>query len=275
MLEESGHSYKHDGDPTELQRLSIQADIAWDLERAHLIRLGLPASSVVVDVGCGPGLLSRRLAQLFPNGKVIGVDADSSLLDEARNATEQAGLSNVSFVRAWANQMPLAEATADLAYARFLLQHTANPVEILSEMRRVVVPGGLVVAVDTDDGGILMDPQPARLAALLEASRQGQARLGGDRHVGRKLNRYFAEAGLSDVQVAVVPFTTHLAPPDTWMRICLGFKTRTIHPATMAPEEVDAALDEIRETLHQPGAFAQSMAYLAIGRVPEPNTDRL
>jgi len=268
MVEDQVHSYDHGGDPVELGRLSMQADVAWALERSHLLKEGLKPTDRVVDVGCGPGHLSCRIASLVPNGSVTGVDTDGSLLDQARANAAAAGLHHVSFQQSWADGMPLPTNSADFAYARFVLQHVSRPVDVLSEMTRIVRPGGTVMIVDTDDGGILVDPQPDGLTALLDASRAGQAANGGDRHVGRKLCRHLTAAGLTDVKTTVVPFTSHMVGAAAWMQICLGFKTRVVTDAGMSPEAVETALANVRQTLATPGAFAQTLVYVAVGRVP-------
>ena len=275
MNEDLAHSYDHGGDPTELGRLSMQADVAWNLEKQQLLKVGISADSRVVDVGCGPGLLSRRIASLVPYGSVIGVDADDELLDRARQGARDSQLDQVSFVKAWASEMPLPTASADLAYARFLLQHVPDPAAVVFEMTRVVAPGGQVMIVDTDDAGIMMHPEPAGLSELLDASKAGQARLGGDRHIGRKLSSLLTEAGLESVELRVVPFTADLVGAEAWAQICLGFKTRLIHPDRMSEEEVEAVLEETLRCLHTPGAFAQSLVYVAVGTVPESDTVRL
>ena len=275
MLEDLAHSYDHGGDPTELGRLSMQADVAWHLERQQLLRVGLSADARVVDVGCGPGLLSRRIATLVPYGTVTGVDADDDLLEQARLSAKVGGLDHVRFVKAWASEMPLPSCSADFAYARFLLQHVPDPGGVVAEMARVVAPGGRVMLVDTDDSGVAMYPEPDGLAELLEASRQGQARLGGDRHVGRKLGSFLAQAGLQDVEVRVVPFTADLVGPEAWAQICLGFKTRTVHPDVMSAEAVTQTMANVTRCLAAPGAFAQSLVYVAVGTVPEDETVRI
>jgi len=264
------HSYDHGEDPTELGRLSMQADIAWSMERAELLKQGLRPTDRVLDVGCGPGHLSCRMASLVPGGTVMGVDTDPTLLEQARSAAREQGLSNVDFAQSRAEGMPLADGSADFAYARFVLQHVSQPVDVLREMARVVVPGGKVMIVDTDDGSIMVHPQPEGLAQLLEASREGQARNGGDRHVGRKLSAHLTAAGLENVQTTVVPFTSHMIGNAMWMQICLGFKTRVVGEQRMTLEAVERVLHNVQTALNTPGAYAHTMVYVTVGTVPQP-----
>ncbi len=268
MVEDQVHSYDHGGDPVELGRLSRQADVAWVLERTQLVQAGLKPTDRVVDVGCGPGHLSCKIATLVPQGSVVGVDTDADLLRQARENALAQGVERVSFQQALADGMPLATDSADFGYARFVLQHVRRPVDVLREMSRVVAPGGTVMIVDTDDGGILVHPAPLGLDALLRASQAGQARSGGDRLVGRKLAQHLTNAGLQDVKVQVVPFTSQMVGAETWMQICLGFKTRIVGETALSAEEVGDILANVRASLQTRGAFAQTLVYVATGTVP-------
>ena len=268
MLEDQVHSYDHGCDPVELGRLSLQADVAWAMERAQLLSVGLKPTDRVLDVGCGPGHLSCRIAELVPEGSVIGVDTDPDLLASARQSAARMGLDRVSFARSWADGMPLETASADFAYARFLLQHVSQPVDVIREMGRVIRPGGTVMVVDTDDGGILVHPEPAGLNTLLEASQAGQAAQGGDRLIGRKLARHMTEAGLENVNVQVVPFTSTLVGTEAWIQICLGFKTRVVGNEDLSEAQVRETLAAVRSALQTPGAFAQTLVYVATATVP-------
>ncbi|MEC7946407.1 MAG: methyltransferase domain-containing protein, partial [Myxococcota bacterium] len=109
-------------------RLATQAQAALELELRHIRRLGIDPSATLVDVGCGPGLLSAPLAGMVPDGRVVGVDADPKLLAQARARAAAQARHNAAFVQAWADRMPLDSDMADLTYARFLFQHLPHPV---------------------------------------------------------------------------------------------------------------------------------------------------
>ena len=249
-------------------RLATQAQAALELELRHIRRLGIDPSATLVDVGCGPGLLSAPLAGMVPDGRVVGVDADPKLLDQARARAAAQARHNAGFVQAWADRMPLDSDMADLTYARFLFQHLPHPVAVAQEMARVTKTGGRVVVVDTDDSAILVEPSVPGLEEVIRGSQVGQARMGGDRLVGRKLRRILHEAGLVDIEVQVVPFTSDMVGMKTFADICLGFKAMIVPPEIMAPEAVQATLREVYALADDPGSWAQTLAYMAVGRVP-------
>jgi ubiquinone/menaquinone biosynthesis C-methylase UbiE len=249
-------------------RLTTQAQAALQLELSHIRKLGIPADATIVDVGCGPGLLSAPLSAMVPDGRLVGVDADPKLLDLARARAADQGRDNATFVEAWADRMPIDSDTGDLAYARFLFQHLPHPVAVAREMARVTKPGGRVVIVDTDDSAIMVEPPIAGLDDIVRGSQIGQARMGGDRMVGRKLRRIMHEAGLVDIELHVVPFTSDMVGMKTFADICLGFKAMIVPPEVMSPEDVQATLARVYALADDPGAFAQTLAYMAVGRVP-------
>jgi SAM-dependent methyltransferase len=76
------------------------------LESALINELGLDGTGRLLDGGCGPGILSTRLAHLF--GEVVGLDPDPAMLAEGRRAAEQQGISNIRWVRALAEDLPAA-----------------------------------------------------------------------------------------------------------------------------------------------------------------------
>jgi SAM-dependent methyltransferase len=96
----------------------------------------------VLDLACGPGLVSRRLAR--DARFVVGVDLTPAMLERA---SEQAG-PRAAFALAAAERLPLASGSCERAVTRLALHHLPDPGPALREMARVVAPGGRVVVAD-------------------------------------------------------------------------------------------------------------------------------
>ena len=75
-----------------------------ELEAVLARELGLDGSGRLLDGGCGPGILTVRLAHLFE--RAIGLDPDAAMLAEGRRAAEERGIGNVSWVQARAEELP-------------------------------------------------------------------------------------------------------------------------------------------------------------------------
>ena len=251
----------------ELRRLKAQVDLVRPLEEEFLAMAGLEPDHHLLDVGCGPGFFAERVArEQLPRGRVTGVDVDPNLLTIARSRLAGSGL-RVAFVKGTAVRLPLDDDQVDIAYARFLFQHLADPGVVLAEMARVVRPGGVVAAVDTDDGSLVVHPEPEGFAELLAASAAAQRDRGGDRHVGRKLKQLLHDAGLCDVRTHVRALTTDLIPPAAFVGMTLGFKTEVIGPPWMDRGRSTAVLTELQALSAGPGFFGHALGYGAWGRV--------
>ncbi|HEX3173000.1 MAG TPA: class I SAM-dependent methyltransferase [Solirubrobacterales bacterium] len=97
-----------------------------------------------IDVACGPGIISRAMAGRV--GSVSGVDLTPAMIDEAEKRAREDGIRNVSFAAGDATDFP--DATFDGAITRLSLHHIPGPGRIVTEMARVVRPGGAVVVSD-------------------------------------------------------------------------------------------------------------------------------
>ena len=251
----------------ELDRLKAQVDLVRPLEDEFLRLVGLKPGDHLLDVGCGPGYFAERVArERLPDGRVTGVDVDPALLAIARSRLAGSGL-RVELLAGTAVRLPLDDDSVDFAYARFLFQHLAEPAVVLAEMARVVRPGGIVAVTDTDDGSLVVHPEPEGFAELLTASAAAQIDRGGDRRVGRKLKGMLCAAGLADVRTHVRALTTELIPPAAFVGMTLGFKTEVIGPPWMEQGRSDAVLGELRRLSERPDFFGHALGYGAWGRV--------
>jgi ubiquinone/menaquinone biosynthesis C-methylase UbiE len=155
------------------------------------------AGQSLLDVGCGQGDDVRALAQrVAPAGDVVGVDLSERMIAAASQGDVP---SNVSFLVADAHSLPFADNTFDGVLEERTLQHVENPVKVLSEMVRVVRPGGIVVASEPDWETVTIDSTD-RLAtrAIAHDLCDQQIRHGW---AGRQLAGHFTRLGLSNVQV--------------------------------------------------------------------------
>jgi SAM-dependent methyltransferase len=100
--------------------------------------LGLPEGSLVVDVGCGEGTHSHRLAERF-GFSVVGIDPFPPDVDAGR----------VRFLRGAAEALPVEQATADLVWCRGALEHVADLARAYAEFHRVLRNGGYALVHQT------------------------------------------------------------------------------------------------------------------------------
>ncbi len=105
----------------------------------------LPTGARVVDLGSGSGmdclLAGRRVG---PQGEVIGIDMTDAMLDKARAGAEAAGMAHVRFEKADISQLPLEDATVDVAISNGVINLSPDKQQVFDELYRVVRPGGRV-----------------------------------------------------------------------------------------------------------------------------------
>ncbi len=97
----------------------------------------------VVDVGCGAGIDSLIAAKkVGPEGRVIGVDMTPSMLEKARQAAKEAGLTNVEFREGYAEALSVEDGWADVVISNGVLNLMPDKAAALEEMSRVLKPNG-------------------------------------------------------------------------------------------------------------------------------------
>lgn len=97
----------------------------------------------VVDVGCGAGIDSLIAARMVgPEGRVIGVDMTPAMLARARAAAVEGGFENVEFREGLMEDLPIEDGWADVVISNGVLNLTPDKRQALTEMARVLKPGG-------------------------------------------------------------------------------------------------------------------------------------
>jgi ubiquinone/menaquinone biosynthesis C-methylase UbiE len=115
--------------------------------RAAMASLELAPGARALDVGCGWGDTAMQLAQKAgPAGEAVGIDCCDAFLEEGRQDTKQAGITNVKFIVGDAENYAFTP-TFDLCFSRFGTMFFANPVAALRNLRRSLKPGGQLMMI--------------------------------------------------------------------------------------------------------------------------------
>ena len=153
----------------------------------------------VLDVGCGPGTITVDLAARIAPGQLTAVEQTDSALDLARAEVQARDQSNVEFLTADVHALDLPDDSFDVVHAHQVLQHVADPVQALREMRRVCKPGGVVAARDADYDGFVWFPQSQALDRWMTLYATAARANGGEPDAGRRLLWWAQQAGFDDI----------------------------------------------------------------------------
>lgn len=133
--------------------LSFGWDQRWKLRMIR--RIGRRNPSRIVDLATGTGDIARRLAAAYPGAEVVGVDLSEEMLSRARRLTRRAfsGAGGIRFIPGDMNRLPFADSSVDLVTGGYALRNAPDLDRALSEVRRVLRPGGRFAFLDFSHNG--------------------------------------------------------------------------------------------------------------------------
>jgi len=181
---------------------------------AYLLPHLRPGQSLL-DVGCGPGTITRDLAQRVAPGRVLGIDRSTDVVAEAEAAAsnETRASAGTDFAVGDVYALQHEVASFDVVHAHQVLQHLSDPVAALVELRRVLRPDGLLAVRDSDYGAFTWAPRNELLDRWLSLYHSVTTRNGAEADAGRFLPAWVRQAGFRDVEVSSSTWT--FADPDS------------------------------------------------------------
>jgi SAM-dependent methyltransferase len=221
---------------------------------------GVTAGQRALDVGCGPGALTRVLVDRLGADAVIAVDPSASFVEAVR-----ARYPGVDVRSANAGDLPFDDDVVDVALAQLVVHFMTDPVRGISEMRRVTRPGGVVAACVWDHAG---GKGPLGLfwdtARELDPTVVDESDLPGTRE--GHLRRLFIEAGLRDVSDTSI--AADLEHPDFdawWEPFAGGVGPAGAYVAGLSPEAQVQLRERLRGRLPSGAFVIPAMAWAARG----------
>ena len=220
---------------------------------------GVRAGPVALDVGCGPGALTARLADTLGPENVRAVDPSAAFVAAARERCPGADIR-----QGVAEELPFGDGSVDVALAQLVVHFMADPVAGLREMKRV--SRGTVAATVWDYGGG-SGPLSLFWAAVrdLDPAAAGEGERAGTRE--GHLAELFRAAGLAGVESGVLTVTLPYESFEQWWEpYTLGVGPAGDHVAGLDEEQRAALRERCRERLPAAPFEIRASAWLALGR---------
>jgi ubiquinone/menaquinone biosynthesis C-methylase UbiE len=186
-------------DPREAMRLELKVDP--DVWIRKYLASGVKPRGEILSVGCGPGMILRKLCAIHPSIRATGIDISSARVEEAVQKSNNNA--RLKFLCGDAHSMPFQSDSFDLVYARMLFEYLQDKERAAVEMVRVCRPGGIVLFQDLDGQLLWNYPEDPGLQRGVEKVVAGLAKTGFDPFVGRKLFSLAQKAGLKNIKVQV------------------------------------------------------------------------
>jgi SAM-dependent methyltransferase len=218
-----------------INKLELQA-IETAEERIPLyLEVGVKDAKLILDVGCGPGSVTKDIARLS-KGKVVGVDGSFKMIKVAKDSLKD--YSNVDLSIVSANKLPFCDNTFDIVTCNLLLMWVDNPQIVVNEMARVTKSNGKVLAsLEPDYGGKLHYPENQKIDEIFAGKAIEEK--GGDPHIGRKLRYLFVKAGLQ-TKIGIGNIRIWSCQEDkSYYLHARDFYVKTLKNAGLSQEEID------------------------------------
>jgi ubiquinone/menaquinone biosynthesis C-methylase UbiE len=231
----------------------------------------------LLDVGCGPGSITRGLAERLAPGQVIGIDTAEAVLRSAREEAAARGLTNLEYHQGSVYELPFEDGSFDAVYAHQVLQHLREPARAVGEMLRVLRPGGLLAVRDVDWGTATYWPRDPEIDRFIDVFFQTWYRNGGEPRMGRYLRALLNALPVHDLRVtsSVWSYAT-LEETKDWGEsyaerlLTSPMGQRMVEYGYASRSDVEAMASAFRAWASHPDAF---WAFIQVAAVARKRTD--
>jgi SAM-dependent methyltransferase len=275
----SGAAYVWGTGLTEQQRLLQQIELYVPEASWMLNHLKIRPGSRAIDLGCGLlGILDLLSERVGPQGDVVGLEWESKFVEMANELLRGRKLENVRVMVGDATSTGLPDQSFQFVHERLLLIVVPEPLKVISEMVRLVAPGGIVAVEDVDLGTWTCEPSHPAWTRLFAAFEAVYTRDGKDLRVGRRLPGLLRAAGLDNVGCKAHARLN--GPGDFHQQQLLVFVKlfwqQIIDAGLLTEEELQSAFRQLEDHLADPATLVVSpLLFQAWGYKTGDRSDRL
>ena len=259
-MSEGQFPYLHGFSPVEQARLKKQAEF---LEQTIYKDVDFSRSKNVLEVGCGVGAQSEILLRRHPNIQLTGIDLSDAQLNAAKES-----LSKLSFAKdryevqkANAEDLPFESDSYDGSFLCWILEHVPEPERVLSEVRRVLRPGGKIIVTEVMNSSFFLEPYSPNVWKYWMAFNDHQYEIGGDPFIGAKLGNMLHSVGFKDIHTKLKVFhydnrysDRRKEMIDFWSELLLSGADELVQAEKVDEKLVEEVRKELKKVSRDPNA---------------------
>lgn len=158
-------------DKKEFDRLERQSQTSPYDFKAELSDLRFPDRGVLLDAGCGSGIVTRHLAETYPRATIIGCDFSAERVAQANETVKTEPSERIRFEEQDLTRLKYPSNSFDVTVARFVLEHlpAEGQPQAVQEIFRTLKPGGHAHLIDIDGYLFNLFPLSPIISELLDA----------------------------------------------------------------------------------------------------------
>jgi ubiquinone/menaquinone biosynthesis C-methylase UbiE len=252
--------YLHGFSPVEQERLRRQARFA---EHTIYQNVNFSSTKKVIEVGCGVGAQSEILLRRFPDLQLTGID-----LSEKQLAAANDSLSKLEFAKGRyslhemsAEDIKFEAESFDGAFLCFVLEHVPDPRRVLSEVRRVLAPGGVIYITEVLNSSFFLDPYSPNVWKYWMAFNDYQYDNKGDPFMGAKLGNLLMQNGYRNIETIVQTWFLDNRHPqkrkeiiEFWSELLMSASDQLLAAKYVDQATVDGMKAEMKAVANDPNA---------------------
>ncbi len=254
------HEYLHGYSKKEGLRLNNQAATLEDLIHYDSI---FPRHGLVLEAGCGVGAQTKIIASKNPDSCFISIDISQDSITEAERVIRFLGISNVEFKQADICKLPFRDGMFDCVIICFVLEHLQNPLQALTELKRVLRKGGTMMVIEGDHGSTFFYPDSNYAYLSINCQIQLQKQSGGNANIGRELYLLLNTLNLSNLSISPRIVYVDSSKPqlvegfikNTFISMIEGVKEKAIQKGIIDNLTFEKGINDLYRTTQSDGIF--------------------
>jgi len=210
---------KYDRKAAQAIEISYQTPEVINQRMQTLSAMSLRSGERVLDAGCGTGLLIQGMVSAVgENGQIVGIDFSNDMLDVARERFQS--IDRVSLQQASVTDLPLESESFDAASCTQTLLYVDDVEKAISELYRVLKPGGRIAVLETDWRGLVLNSEDDAISnRVIDAWDNGVA----SPNLPVKLTLMLQKQGFTAISTKAIPLLNTSYSPTSFSAMMLEF----------------------------------------------------